>query len=214
MDLKPQEHEQGSGCNMPPIQYIPAKDELQEAVDSTANTFKLILPVKVESWVPVWSRGTCEQFIIHPSGINVIEQWSLKEAYDKLVWVKMECTNKLEEAKFSLKIAQGSMEDSSKAKRVKMATKAYEKATKAVISVVNQIFLLYSNLLSKEAKQPWNKIHTEQVWWPRWMDAGNRTYSHLKTRCGTPFWSMSPSTYSQISDMMQQRHKDIIRVIS
>ena len=46
--LKPQECKQGSGCTKPPIPYIPAKDELQEAVDTTAKTIKLTLPSKVD----------------------------------------------------------------------------------------------------------------------------------------------------------------------
>ena len=45
--LKPQECEQGSGWVKPPIPYIPEKDELQEAVESTAS-IKLTLPTKVE----------------------------------------------------------------------------------------------------------------------------------------------------------------------
>ena len=45
----PQECEQGNGRVRvkPPIPYIPEKDELQEAVESTAS-IKLTLPTKVE----------------------------------------------------------------------------------------------------------------------------------------------------------------------
>jgi hypothetical protein len=45
--LKPQECKQGSGRVKLPIRYIPEKDELQEAVESTAS-IKLTLPTKVE----------------------------------------------------------------------------------------------------------------------------------------------------------------------
>jgi hypothetical protein len=56
-------------------------DELQEAVDSTANTIKLTLPGKVELQMSVWSCGTPDQFIMHvKQAINVIKQKGLKEA--------------------------------------------------------------------------------------------------------------------------------------
>ena len=45
--LKPQECERNAGRSRPPIPYIPEKDVLQEAVDSSANTLKLTLPHKV-----------------------------------------------------------------------------------------------------------------------------------------------------------------------
>ena len=54
--LKPQECERNVGRSKPPIPYIPKKDVLQEAVESSANTLKLTLPHKVELPVPVWSK--------------------------------------------------------------------------------------------------------------------------------------------------------------
>jgi hypothetical protein len=62
--LKPQECEQGSSRVKLPILYIPEKDELQEAVESTAS-IKLTPPTKVELRVSVWSCGTPEKFVIH-----------------------------------------------------------------------------------------------------------------------------------------------------
>jgi hypothetical protein len=58
------ECKQGSGRVKPPIPYIPEKDELQEAVESTAS-IKLTLTTKVELRVSVWFRGTPEKFIMH-----------------------------------------------------------------------------------------------------------------------------------------------------
>jgi hypothetical protein len=53
----------------------PEKDELQETVDSTANTIKLTLPGKVELRVSVWSHGTPEQFIMHiQQAVNAIDE--------------------------------------------------------------------------------------------------------------------------------------------
>ncbi len=50
--LKPQECERGSGRVRPPIPYIPEKDDLSEAVESSV-TIKLTLPTKVELRVAV-----------------------------------------------------------------------------------------------------------------------------------------------------------------
>ena len=84
--LKPQECKQGSGHGKPPKPCILEKDELQEAVEATANMIKVTLLGKVELQVSVWSRRTPEQFIMyvqHP--INTIKQKGLKETYNRLV---------------------------------------------------------------------------------------------------------------------------------
>jgi hypothetical protein len=63
--LKPQECERNMGRSKPPIPYIPEKDVIQGTIDSSTNTLKLTLPYKVELHVPVWSKGTPEQFLVH-----------------------------------------------------------------------------------------------------------------------------------------------------
>jgi hypothetical protein len=55
--LKPQECERNAGWSKPPIPYIPEKDVIEEAVDSSVNTLKLTLPQNVELRIPVWSKG-------------------------------------------------------------------------------------------------------------------------------------------------------------
>jgi hypothetical protein len=94
--LKPQECERNAGRSKPPIPYIPEKDVLQEAVDSSANTLKLTLPHKVELRVPVWSKGTPEQFLVHvQSALDAIRQKGLQAALDKAIKDKEEWTKKL-----------------------------------------------------------------------------------------------------------------------
>ena len=58
--LKPLECERNLGKSRPPIPYIPEMDSIQEALDSSANTLKLILPHKAELRILVWSKGTPE----------------------------------------------------------------------------------------------------------------------------------------------------------
>ena len=63
--LKPQECEWNLGRTKPPILYIPKKDGIQEAIDSSANMRKLTLHHKVELHIPVWSKGTPEQLLVY-----------------------------------------------------------------------------------------------------------------------------------------------------
>ncbi len=55
--LEPQECERDKGRSEPPIPYIPEKDVIQEAVDSSTNMLKLTLPHKMELLVSVWLKG-------------------------------------------------------------------------------------------------------------------------------------------------------------
>jgi hypothetical protein len=74
-----------------PIPYIPEKDKLQEAVESTAS-IKLTVPTKVELRVSVWSCGTLEKFVMCVQQvIAAIKAKGLQENYKKLVWIKKEC---------------------------------------------------------------------------------------------------------------------------
>jgi hypothetical protein len=83
--LQPQKCERNTGRSKPTIPYIPEKDVLQESVDSSANTLKLTLPHKVELRIPVWSKGTPEQFLVHvQSALDAIRQKGLQAALDKV----------------------------------------------------------------------------------------------------------------------------------
>ena len=62
---KPQECERNASRSKPPILYIPEKEVVQEAVASSTNILKLTLPHKVELCIPVWSKETPEQFLVH-----------------------------------------------------------------------------------------------------------------------------------------------------
>ena len=85
-----------AGRSKPPIPYIPERDVIQEAVDSSANTLKLTLPHKVELRVPVGSKGTPEQFLVHvQQALDAIRQKGLLTAYEKANKDKEECIQKL-----------------------------------------------------------------------------------------------------------------------
>ena len=57
-----------------------------------------------------------------------------------------------------------------KAKSVQKATEANSNANEAVVSIKNQVFQLYSNLLSEEARCPWNNVIEEQIDYKPWTD--------------------------------------------
>ena len=94
--LKAQECERNAGRSKSSIQYIPKKDVIQKAVDSGTNTLKLTLPHKVVLHVPVWSKGTPKQFLVHvQSALDAIRQKGRQPALDKAIKDKEEWTEKL-----------------------------------------------------------------------------------------------------------------------
>jgi len=119
--LKPQECKRGSGQVKPLIPYIPEKDKLQEAVESTAS-IKLTLPTKVELRVTC-SRYSRESHHAHPTAIAAIKVKGLQENYEKLVLAKKECLEKLEEAVLNHDLVEGDdRDDSLVAKAVQTST--------------------------------------------------------------------------------------------
>ncbi len=82
--LKPQECERNVGRSRPLIPYIPEKDLIQEATDSSTNMLKLMLPHRVELHVPVCLMGTPKQFLVHvQQALDAIRQKGLQTALEK-----------------------------------------------------------------------------------------------------------------------------------
>jgi len=65
---------------------------------------------------------------------------------------------------------KGEDENSPKEKAVQKATEAGTNADAAIESIINQVFQLYSNLLTEEARRPWCKILKEQIDISPWID--------------------------------------------
>jgi hypothetical protein len=162
--LNPQECERNMGRSKPPIPYIPKKDVLQEAVDSSANTLKLTLPHKVELCIPVWSKGTPEQILVHIQlALDAIRQKGLQSALDKVIKDKEELTKKLTTAIEDYGNYKGRDKNPPKKKAVEKATEAVAREKETIESLIAQVFQLYSNLLTEEARRPWCKILREQI---------------------------------------------------
>ena len=82
--LNPQECKRNVGSSKPSIPYIPKKDLIQEAVDSSASMLKLMLTHKVALHVPIWPKGTPEQFLVHvQQALDAIKQKGLEAALEK-----------------------------------------------------------------------------------------------------------------------------------
>jgi hypothetical protein len=84
------------GKSRPPIPYIPEKDVIQVVVDSSTKTLKLTLHHKVELHIPICSKGTPEQFLVHvQQALDAISQKGLLTAFEKAVKDKEEYIKEL-----------------------------------------------------------------------------------------------------------------------
>ncbi len=145
--LKPQECEHGSGRVKLPIPYIPEKDDLNEAGESSAS-IKLTLTTKVELQVSVWTRGTPEKFLMYvQQAIAAIKVKGLQEAYKKLIWAKRKCNKKFEEVVLTRDLTESKgRDDSVLSKAINKAKAAQTKAKSAVEHISSQVFQLYTTI--------------------------------------------------------------------
>ena len=78
---------------------------------------KLLLPHRVELRVPVWSKGTPEQFLVHvQQALDAIRQKGLQTALEKAVRDKEECTKMLAKASEAFNNYKGKDENPPKKK--------------------------------------------------------------------------------------------------
>jgi hypothetical protein len=153
--LKPQECEKNSSMSRPPIPYIPKKKVIQEAIDSSANMLKLTLSHKVELCIPFLSKGTPEQFLVNvQQALDAISQNGHITAYEKAVKDKEDCIKKLTEATEALEKYTREDMNPPKEKVLQKATEAITQEDEVVEAITNQVFQLYSNLLTEEARRP------------------------------------------------------------
>ncbi len=122
------------------------------------------MPHKVELHVTVWSKGTPEQFLVHvQQALDAIKHKCLQTALEKAVKDKEECTKKLNKASEAFENYKGKDENPPERKAVEKASEAVARKEETIESLITQVFQLYSNLLSEEARRPWSKILEEQV---------------------------------------------------
>ena len=85
--------------------------------------------------------------------IAAIKAKGLQEACERLIWAKKECNEKLKEEVLNRDLTEiEGRDDSVLSKVIDKAKEAQTKAKGAVKHVANQVFQLYSNFLSEEAR--------------------------------------------------------------
>eukprot|EP00804_Cyclotella_cryptica_P012252 CCRYP_013850-RA/>CCRYP_013850-RA protein AED:0.42 eAED:0.44 QI:0/0/0/1/1/1/2/0/306 len=169
--LKWVECERGVGGKNSPIRYIPEQDPVQDALtkDKKTTYFKLTLPnSRNELKVAVWASGTPEQFLLHVrSAIHACKQMGLDTDF-------AEAEKAVETAKIKAVLAKEEYVKVLNAKKRRRAIKemcpVLEDAKLAVSMAGAKPFELYGNLLSDEARLPWEKIIKAQVTKAPWED--------------------------------------------
>eukprot|EP00804_Cyclotella_cryptica_P020566 CCRYP_003405-RA/>CCRYP_003405-RA protein AED:0.22 eAED:0.74 QI:0/0/0/1/1/1/2/0/267 len=138
------------GVAKAPIRYVPDRDPVQEALDLKPETLKCTLANGSETRVTVWSgHGTNEQFVLH---VNKAYSTAKKMGLiPPAMMPKRHMTRKSKTEKEKKTAESLSLKADMLALRTKMTDSALE------------VFQLYANLLTEEARQPWDLIVKEQT---------------------------------------------------
>ncbi len=162
--LKNQECEKGNRKKHPPIHYVPMVDEVQEAISKGKEfSYKIKHPDKTKFSVPIWDTGTHEAFFIHvQQAKSTCKRKGLFQDYDDAIGAELkavEQTRSLRKAitntigpksKKDAKDPNQSSPDDLKAS-LKDALLEKKVALEAKATAAESFFLLYTNLLSKDA---------------------------------------------------------------
>ena len=101
----------------------------------------MILPHRVVLCVPVWLKGTPEQFLEHvQQALDAIRQKGLQTALEKAIKDKEECTKVLVKANEALANYKGRDETPPKKEAVQKATEAVTREKETCKSLITQVF--------------------------------------------------------------------------
>eukprot|EP00804_Cyclotella_cryptica_P008124 CCRYP_004607-RA/>CCRYP_004607-RA protein AED:0.43 eAED:0.97 QI:0/0/0/1/0/0/3/0/532 len=162
--LKWIECERGIGGKNSPVRYIPEQDPLQDALEKTKKTtyFKLTLP-------------------------NTLDAEIAEEEYTQLRNSKKKKKGNKGDAPGTTAEAVPAALAEAKALYNK-ALKALEAVKRAVTTAGAKPFELYGNLLSDEARQPWEKIIKAQGTRAPWEDIKGVPHTETPTKTPTKTW--------------------------
>ena len=164
--LKNQECERGRGGKKAPIRYVPDRDPVQEALDLKPETLKCTLANGSETRVTVWSgHGTNEQFVLHVNkAYSTAKKMGLIPACDDAE--KAYDSKKSDWKAFLRELAEDPLSKTEKenktAESLSLKADMLALRTKMTDSAL-AVFQLYANLLTEEARQPWDLIVKEQT---------------------------------------------------
>jgi hypothetical protein len=182
--LKREEVERGNGTLLPPIPFIPEKNEDLE--ERTIPTIKIVLANGVESRVAVWEGiGTPEQFLNHMiatrealTGMGLFKGY--EEARKRVSDAKEELTNEkalrdvvleqventvLEADKVLLRVEAAKHDEA-----IKVMQAAVDAAKQEKVESIATIFATTANFFRGDGKAPWDKIVHEQTEKDPWIN--------------------------------------------
>ena len=85
------------------------------------------------------------------------------------------------------------------------ATEALTHEKETCESLITQVFQLYSNLLTEEARRPWSKILGEQIEMTPWTDLFGVKHTEEQKMSWQSFMVVSPSIYARFSGVMRPK---------
>jgi hypothetical protein len=181
--LKNQECEKGNRKKCPPIPYVPVADEVQEAISKGKDfSYKIKLSNKTEFSVPIWDTGIQEAFLIHvQQAKRACKRKGLVQDYDDAIGAELKAVEQAKSLRKAIASAigpkskkntedpnQSSMDDLKASLKDALLEKKVALEVKAMAA--EGFFLLYANLLSKDAQFCWDKIVSCQVRAAPWTD--------------------------------------------
>ncbi len=166
---------------------------MQETVSSFKdNHLKMLINKGTELRVPIWHSGTCKAFLVHvgsaQEAIKKKGYFKSYEEYSGTFAIKHERIKLLKNQLIELDETSGQIGISKKSSKnskettveasaegsttlhadikaeLKQAMEAAEEATAKCDKVAEDMFHLYANLLSVDARYAWNKIVQEQTY--------------------------------------------------
>jgi hypothetical protein len=184
--LKDRECEKMALRECPPIPYVPENDSVQETVSSFKEAhLKTLIKEGTELRVPIWHSGTREAFLIHVgSAREAIEKKGYFKSFEEQSNAYSEIREKVKELRKQAEALKEALAtqphkeapketeaDDNGSATLRAETKAELKQATLVAKEVADLrdkaaadmFQLYANLLSVNARYAWNKIVQEQT---------------------------------------------------
>eukprot|EP00804_Cyclotella_cryptica_P012416 CCRYP_010853-RA/>CCRYP_010853-RA protein AED:0.31 eAED:0.70 QI:0/0/0/1/1/1/2/0/212 len=192
------------GVAKAPIRYVPDRDPVQEALDLKPETLKCTLANGSETRVTVWSgHGTNEQFVLH-----VNKAYSTAKKMGLIPPAMMPKRHMTRKRLFSRELADDPLSKTEKEKKTaeSLSLKADMLAlrTKMTDSAL-EVFQLYANLLTEEARQPWDLIVKEQTESSPFHDIFESKGRSHRARRPSHSGGASYSTSNRVSHMTQAK---------
>ena len=193
--LKDRECEKMALRERPPIPYVPEKDSVQETVSAFKEAhLKMLINSGTELRVPIWHSGTREAFLIHVgSAREAIEKKDFFKSFEEHSDDYAEKHAKVKELKKQVEALKEAVaaqpreatpketteEDDNDGTAI-LCTESRAELKQAVQEVkevadlrdkaAQDMFELYANLLSVDARYAWNKIVHDQTKADPYMD--------------------------------------------